>query len=123
MAVATSSRRSYALDNLNRAGITEYFQGIISGDMVSETKPAPEIYRKACALVGSLPEQSLALEDALNGILSARQAGLIPILIPDLLKEIPEADTLAETRLPSLSDVISYIETHFYSVSTAIKSS
>ena len=114
MAIATSSRQKHAMDNLNRAGIAERFQCIVSGDMVSETKPSPEIYEKACSLLGSQPQRTMALEDAENGIRSAYRAGLIPVLIPDLVKHMPEAEKLAFRRFHSLEELIPFLEEYFH---------
>ncbi len=47
MAVATSSPRWEVEHHLKDAGVMDYFAGIICGDMVKESKPAPEIYLKA----------------------------------------------------------------------------
>ncbi len=62
-----------------------YFQALLCGDMVTRSKPDPEIYLKTCALVGADPNRCLALEDAPNGLESAHRAGLKTIMIPDML--------------------------------------
>ncbi len=112
-AVATSSSQDYAMRNLKNAGIDSCFSGFLTGNMVTQGKPAPEIYEKACRLIGVSPWEALALEDSPNGIRSAHAAGLRPIMIPDLVKEAPEIDPLLEARLASLHDVIPYIQEHF----------
>lgn len=54
----------------------EIFQAVVAGDEVSQRKPDPEIYLKACARVQSSPELCLAIEDSPAGVKSALQAGL-----------------------------------------------
>lgn len=90
--LATSSSEGYARGNLQRAGIESYFDGIICGDMVEKSKPDPEIYVKACAVIGVAPAEAIAFEDAAAGILSARKAGLKTVMVPDLVQ--PAEDIL-----------------------------
>ena len=84
MAVASSSPRWEVEKHLKDAGIYEYFKGIICGDMVENSKPDPEIYLKACALLEANPSECYALEDSKNGLLAAHRAGCRPIMVPDL---------------------------------------
>lgn len=52
--------------------------------MIENSKPAPDIYLKACEIIGAEPKECYALEDSKNGLLSAYRAGCKPIMIPDL---------------------------------------
>lgn len=110
MAVATSSRRPYAENNLKNAGIYEYFDGMICGDMVSHSKPDPEVYLKACAQIGAEPKNSIALEDAPNGIRAACAAGMYPIMVPDLVQPDKEIESLLYKKCETLLDVITLLE-------------
>lgn len=110
MAVATSSSREYAMRNLIRAGIDAYFDSVICGDMVKKAKPNPEIYQKASVSLGIPPEYCMAFEDAPGGIRSAYQAGMYPVMIPDLVKPENEVRKLAYQVLDSLEDVIELLE-------------
>lgn len=84
MAVASSSPRWEVEKHLKDANIYEYFTGVVCGDMVQNSKPDPEIYLKACKLLGANPSECYALEDSKNGLLSAYRAGCKPIMVPDL---------------------------------------
>jgi HAD superfamily hydrolase (TIGR01509 family) len=106
MAVATSSSREYAMGNLIRAGIDPYFDSVICGDMVKKAKPDPEIYQKACESLGIQPEYCMAFEDAPGGILSAHQAGMQVIMVPDLVQPTEEIRKLTYRVCDSLADVI-----------------
>ena len=110
MAVATSSSREYAMRNLIRTGIDAYFDSVICGDMVKKAKPDPEIYQKASESLGMQPENCMAFEDAPGGIRSAYQAGMYPVMIPDLVKPENEVRKLAYQVLDSLEDVIELLE-------------
>lgn len=104
-AVATSSSREHAFANLERAGIQKCFQAVLTGDMVTEGKPSPEIYRKACALIGIEPARAMALEDAPNGILSAHRAGMYTVLIPDLIEDFSSILPYLDLKVSSLTEM------------------
>ncbi len=90
------SRRDYASRLLKEAKVYDYFDGFVFGDMVSHSKPNPEIYEKACEANGVLPQQSVAFEDAPAGIRSAAAAGLRVVAVPDLVqppKELEEDES------------------------------
>ena len=108
-AVATSSSPDHAYWNLERAGIRDRFAAIITGEMVKEGKPSPEIYLTACSKLGISPEEAMALEDATSGILSASRAGMYTVLIPDLLKEFGEVRKFVCRQAVSLKEVAAWI--------------
>jgi beta-phosphoglucomutase-like phosphatase (HAD superfamily) len=78
--------------------------------MVKRGKPEPDIYLKACEILSLPPQACIALEDSPMGILSSYNAGMKPVMIPDLAE--PDADTkkLLYSYLTSLSDVINLLE-------------
>ena len=69
------------------------------------SKPAPDIYRKACGKLMVSPEHALALEDSYNGIRSAHAAGMKVIMIPDLLTDSACVDDLLYGKMESLLEV------------------
>lgn len=76
LAIASSSTRpkiDIVLDKLQIAG---KFTTIVSGEEVEHGKPAPDIFLKASSLAGTEPARSLVLEDATNGVLAAKAAGM-----------------------------------------------
>lgn len=89
-AIATSSPLERAEKHLSQVGLFEKFDAVVSGHMVAQGKPAPDIYLYAAEKLGFLPQECLALEDSPAGILSAYRAGCVPILIPD--QDKPNAD-------------------------------
>ena len=105
-AVASSSGREMVLHCLRQTDTEKYFDFVLCGDMVSRSKPDPQIYQTACQVLELLPNQCIALEDSLNGIRSASSAGLYPIMVPDLIEPTEEIQKLLFRRLPELSQVI-----------------
>lgn len=106
LAVATSSSREYSIKMLKSVGIYHYFDSGIFGDMVWQTKPDPEIYRKACEAIEMPPENCLALEDSPAGVRSAYAAGLRVIVVPDLLEPPKDVLALVYRRCDTLHEVI-----------------
>ena len=84
-AIASGRRRFYIDDALNRFGLTDYFSVIVSPeDLVkSDGKPHPEVYLIAAEMLGVLPQNCIALEDAPHGIEAVKAAGMKAVYIPD----------------------------------------
>lgn len=76
IALASSADRIKIFANLKVAQIPiNIFDVILGGDDVVEKKPSPEIYIKAAKQVGVGTEESLVIEDSLNGVRAAILAG------------------------------------------------
>ena len=86
LALATSTSRRTATRQLKAVGVFDYFEACVFGDEIERSKPAPEIYQKAAALLGLEPSECAAIEDSPNGIRSAAAAGLLPIMVPDRME-------------------------------------
>ncbi len=91
--LATSTRRSSVMHHLESAQLTDMFDEIVTGDTVAHGKPHPEIYLTACARLGVEPNETYAVEDSRNGLISAHDAGLMAILVPDTT--VPTEEMLA----------------------------
>ena len=109
IALASSTRRETVTNQLRWAGIIDYFDVIICGDMVARSKPAPDIFLKACQELGVSPENTYAIEDSYNGIRAAHAGQLRPIMVPDLLEANDEMRGMAEYVCDNLNEVIDYL--------------
>ncbi len=107
-AVASSTRREVVIRELKEGGLLSYFDQVICGDMVSRSKPAPDIFLKTCESLGVEPAEAYAIEDSYNGIRAAAAAGMAPIMVPDLAEPTEEMEQLAVKILPSLCEVKDY---------------
>ena len=88
-AVATSTHQPVAGQRLNDTGLTSYFDEIITGDLISEGKPSPQIYLTALDKFNVSSENAIVFEDSKNGLLSADNAGIRCVIVPDICV-IPE---------------------------------
>jgi HAD superfamily hydrolase (TIGR01509 family) len=75
-AVATSAARPRCTDMLANLNLLRHFEIIIAGCDVTSGKPDPTIYRKAVEGLGISAANTLAVEDAVSGIIAARGAQL-----------------------------------------------
>ena len=106
--LASSTRRSSVISHLEQAGIKDFFEEIITGDMVEHSKPLPDIYLLACRKLMVDPAETYAIEDSPNGIRSAYRAGMKPIMVPDLLSPDGEMEQLSTCIFSGLLDVLDY---------------
>ncbi|PRD56343.1 beta-phosphoglucomutase [Sphingobacterium gobiense] len=80
--IALGSASKNAIRILEKTGILHYFDAIIDGNVVKNSKPDPEVFLKAAAEVGIMPAACVVLEDAQAGIEAARTANM-PVIAVD----------------------------------------
>lgn len=76
IAVATSASRQRARWTLQHLKIADYFEVVVTGDDVAQSKPDPTIYLLAAQRLSISPECLFAIEDSVCGVRSAKSAGL-----------------------------------------------
>ncbi len=108
--LASSTKRSSVLDHLERAGIRDYFQAVVTGDMVEHSKPLPDIYLITCRHLGIEPCEAYAIEDSPNGIRSAYAAGMCPLMVPDMLQPDEEIRHLSYRIFQDLPGVLEFLK-------------
>lgn len=107
--LASSTRSSSVFGHLEQSGFRDYFQTVVTGDMVEHSKPRPDIYLLACRELGVEPEQAYAIEDSPNGIRSAHAAGMRPIMVPDMIAPDEEMRKLSFLVRKDLFEVLEYL--------------
>ena len=92
MAVASSSEEDIIRRNLATAGVTGYFEVVVSSTdpAVKDGKPAPDVFLYAARKLGVDPRDCWVLEDSLNGIRAAYAAGAEAIMVPDTMEPTEE---------------------------------
>lgn len=109
LALVSASPRSLvqaALDSLPHG----YFQLSISNDDVMNTKPHPESYLKAAALLKVEISESLVLEDSITGVTSGVASGAKVLAIPHLVTieshpRVRVVSSLVNTTLESIASL------------------
>ena len=77
LALASSSPQERIGAVLEKLALTGAFVVVVSGDDdVRRGKPAPDVFLKAAEKAGARPERCLVFEDAKNGVLAAKAAGM-----------------------------------------------
>ena len=83
LAVATSSVSTSARPFLNRTGLTDFFEVVVTGEEVTHGKPAPDIYVRAAEKLQVRTDECLVIEDSLSGVTAGKAAGMRTVAIPD----------------------------------------
>ena len=109
IAVASSSRRQSVIHHLKDANIEDYFDAIISGDMIKRSKPKPDIYLEAAKVLNVRPKDCYALEDSPNGIKSAKNANMTTVMIPDLIKPNEELKKMVDYEFNDLNEFLKFL--------------
>ena len=103
-AVATSTEYERAIYKLSLANLLEHFPIVIAGDQVEKGKPAPDIFLAAAVRLDILPGSCLVLEDSDAGIQAAYDAGMTPVMIPDMKPPSEQSLALAHKIFGGLGE-------------------
>jgi HAD superfamily hydrolase (TIGR01509 family) len=104
LAVASSSPRDWVEPHLDRLGLLEGFDAVLTRDDVERTKPSPDLFLAAASALGTDPSVSVAFEDSHHGSVAAKAAGMICVVAPNAItadQDFSHADLV----VPSLQDV------------------
>ncbi|RKM59923.1 HAD family phosphatase [Butyrivibrio sp. CB08] len=104
-ALVTSNNFPRAERYLKKIDLFDYFDKIICANMVSQGKPAPDIYAYACKELGLDPKETFAVEDSPNGVTSAYLAGCNVIMVPDLTQPDEELSKKLYRKVDKLLDI------------------
>lgn len=104
LGIGSSSRNAPAI--LEGVGLSTFFDVMVDGNQISQSKPHPEVFLLGAERLGLAPEACLVVEDAEAGV-SAALAGNMPVLAVGSAAEDPRAtyrarDLEAALALPDL---------------------
>lgn len=108
-AVASSSPLSYINAVLEKFQIKSYFDIIVSGEQVSNSKPAPDIFIKAANLLGVSESDCIVLEDSTNGVRAAKAANMLCIGFNNVNSKNQDIG-LADYKVDSIFEVVDLLE-------------
>ena len=113
LAIASSTKKETIKNHLEKNNIEgKIFKVIVSGENITNGKPAPDIFIETCKKLSINPNEVIVLEDSNNGIKAAYTAGCIPILIPDINIITKETREMAKYEFKDLTKVIDFLENY-----------
>jgi HAD superfamily hydrolase (TIGR01509 family) len=108
-AIATSSRHEDARHHLDTHSLHDRFHAIVAHGDYAHGKPNPDPFLRAAERLGVDPALCLALEDSHNGVRAASRAGMMTVMVPDLLAPDAEMESLCLWIARDLHEVCSLI--------------
>lgn len=107
MGVATANDDSTTREVLNRLGILDYFEFIITCTEVGCSKENPQIYLRAAERFGCSPDEIVVFEDAVHCIKTAKNAGFYVVGVGDKSaeKDKEEIQRLCDLFIDSFRDM------------------
>ncbi|HEX3436413.1 MAG TPA: HAD-IA family hydrolase [Pseudacidobacterium sp.] len=109
--IVTSATERLARARLGHAEVP-LPERIVTADMVTHGKPAPEPYIKGAALLGQKPEDCLVIEDSTSGAQAGRAAGckVLATLFSHTVENLSAADWIVESledvKISALDDAV-----------------
>jgi HAD superfamily hydrolase (TIGR01509 family) len=104
-AIATSSSHAAVQRTLGPSGIVPRFDAIVAAGDYARGKPSPDPFLTAARRLGVDPVHCLALEDSHNGVRAAHAAGMMTVMVPDLLEATDEMHGKCVAIMDSLHHV------------------
>lgn len=107
LAIASGALRSEIEMIIERFGLKNYFQVIVSSEDITEGKPNPEVFLKALSRLNESPRgaqsirpsECLVIEDSKEGILGAHRAGIKCLAVANShpADQLSEADAVVRS--------------------------
>lgn len=99
LGIVTNIPRLNATTVLDKFGLTDFFDVIMTIEDVNRQKPDPEIIFKACNMLGCKPENTVLVGDTESDVIAGKQAGCIVIGLA----------TDGDTKIADLSDLLNIL--------------
>jgi beta-phosphoglucomutase family hydrolase len=98
-AIASSALKDNIEYVLQTIGVREFFQAVVAGRDVVESKPSPQIYLLAAERLGVNPRHCIVIEDAVAGVEGAKRAGMncIAVTTTHPREKLAIADLVVDT--------------------------
>lgn len=110
MAIATSTYREKQVKVLTNLDIIDYFDYMVFGDEIKNSKPAPDIYLKVFEHYNYDKDEMIIYEDSNNGILSGYNAGIKVVYIKDIVDVNKETLSLCYKQVKDLDEGIEILK-------------
>ena len=106
--LASSSKRNKIEKMLSQTGFARYFDAVLSGELVAESKPNPEIYNRLAELLNVSKDRCLVIEDSFYGIRAGINAGMKTLALRDDRFGMDQHE--ADAMINDLLEAIPYLE-------------
>lgn len=103
-AVVSSSSHRWVDGWLEKLGLAPHFNTTVCRGDAPRIKPAPDLYLEAARRLDVPPADCLVIEDSLNGMLAAHEAGMKVVAVPNRLTGVLDFSA-ADWRVGSLMEI------------------
>lgn len=101
LAIGSSSRNAPFI--LERTGLGGYFDAVVDGNQITQSKPDPEVFLLAAHKLALCPAECVVVEDAASGVQAAKAGGFYVVSIGDGTALLgPDRSISKLTELPVL---------------------
>ncbi len=112
--LGTSAIREDMEDRVKRYDLKQYLDAFVCCDDVTLSKPHPDIYLLAAKKLKVHPKDCIVVEDALNGIIAAKKAGMDTIALTTTFKKEKISEVKPDLILNHVNEITpAIIEKHF----------
>ena len=108
LCVATATAEPLARACLERLGVADCFEFILSCETVGKGKTGPDVYLEAARRLGSAPAETAVFEDALYAARTAREAGFYTVGVGETAyaPDWPALSALADETIEDWRNVL-----------------
>lgn len=109
ISIALGSASKNARFVINKLAIGHYFEAMVDGNDVINSKPDPEVFIKAAALIDKEPSHVIVFEDSQKGLTASNEGGFISCGVGDdaiLTNALFVIDSFAGLKIPALLNLI-----------------
>lgn len=85
LALATSAGLKKPRFHLERLGLLEDFDLLVTSEDVANIKPEPDLFLEVARQLGLACTELLVVEDSLNGLIAAQRAGIRAAIVPNAI--------------------------------------
>ena len=99
LAIGTSAPRANLAFMLEHTGVDDCFDAYVTGEEVSNSKPAPDTFLKAAEKLSLTPGRCIVVEDAVQGVQAAKKAGMkvVAVCTTRVREDLEEADLIVDS--------------------------
>ena len=109
IAIGSSTHSDIIEAELRDAGLFDYFDVIVGGEMAKASKPAPDVFLLAAEKLGADIRDCIIIEDSFNGVRAAHASGATVFMVPDLLQPTEEIRAMADRVFGTLEEVKAWL--------------